>query len=1172
MADIFDSKAGLEDFKKLYAADPEKKAELLKEVEASFWEKATNRYSYREEEQNKERMIAAATERQNAAESVVRDVSAKLNDMQKAEDFYNRYEKNTLGPVMDAMPNQAYAGSMRKKLHQAIQNSLQTGNVDKLRADIAGLKEKYNKQSFFEKIKNYQKNKAFDKALDAAVQFVAAQRDKIVSDPAKKQIFCEKDRFDADKDTLAKRKENYSRIVKSERGLVESIEQEWSKLNDGIRKNIRSDMESVAKIPSISLKNYTGEGIVIEDETNIRQAASFNMNFLHNGEGTAVNYDYKTAQKAAKLIAAAGFQVTDNPDEAKNTGSFYLKGNEIMTPFIAREDIPKYKALLQMLEEHGAGPSNFNIPTQPEQILRDKPPKANSADISALVSEAAQMGSHKLPDGGSTERAIEQKYNAKDFLYRGSMVADPTYAGSARHGRQGIVYACHETINAAAYSGSKSMLGGGVSGTGESYVNNEVRYMKDGKMTTGYIGFIHVYKDNGNKMYNNWQVENKKYTGGSAGYETFLTNENTPVATYLTISSKDGIDVDTVFEIPVGDKRWQAFVEQHGVDPEKTYSSVQDGEASRMDLYERMKAQLHEWKTDGKVATASFDNIQTSAPEMTKVPPRPFQKELVGIQTQPQAQTNGNVPPPPPRAQTNDNVPPPPPRAQTNENVPPPPPRAQTNDNVPPPPPRAQTNENVPPPPPRAQTDDNVPPPPPRTAENSAGKTGTLKGAFNNPRPQQPQTADARVSDPARTDNPNVLYALDAQGNRLFPYTIAPGMSKEHIAQLSGMINRACKSQTGRDTLQQASETGHSFRLYNENDGRGGFYDDSSRQICMNMFNANEDFMCSALVHESRHSIQFDQIPQFKERFRDNADLDFKSYTIVNRAIEADAVAIQSKFNAEMALAGDKGPYESMRRHSTGNVSEFMMQAGLQGKLNDPDTLKQGADKWYESAGLINFYDNYYASVEKNRIQGMKRQNTLTDEDLNVLTGSLFNVRGQQYAGNSGEFLKTPQKTMLTEKAYNDVKQANAQYGRTDNSVDSMPVFNDLTGKAMAVTHKQREQMNPFEFLGMKGMQLPPRVDANGNVMPPPPPRVDANGNVMPPPPPRVDANGNVMPPPPPLQSVLTSMTKKPTLMQTLQAMPTKQPPAQQPAPHSAVNHGMQAATVNKALQKGASR
>lgn len=38
--------------------------------------------------------------------------------------------------------------------------------------------------------------------------------------------------------------------------------------------------------------------------------------------------------------------------------------------------------------------------------------------------------------------------------------------------------------------------------------------MKDGKEIKGCIGFIHVYENHNNKMYNNWEIENKTYTGG----------------------------------------------------------------------------------------------------------------------------------------------------------------------------------------------------------------------------------------------------------------------------------------------------------------------------------------------------------------------------------------------------------------------------------------------------------------------------------------------------------------------------------------------------------------------------------------------------------------------------------------------------------------------------------
>ena len=815
-------------------------------------------------------------------------------------------------------------------------------------------------------------------------------------------------------------------------------------------------------------------------------------------------------------------------------------------------------------------------------------------DIIAKAVE--QAGRNGDTQAAVTERLNKANENGAQYFFRGQsfIAGDETSSymnPTQRVGRAGYTYASPNPGYAMMYSGAGNSTTGGSGDMGKKAVT-----LSDG--TQQNIGFISVYKASSKTLLTkNFGLEDmknvamdstnqnglKRQATWSDDLEAHMNPNDNPLAARLLVSPRG------VVTIPEDDPKWKIIcdmyapdtkdsfkgndkVEAYGAAYEKRLDALraqQSANGGKVTTYGKSREDLAAiWGTRAKLyAKAAAPEPKTQQPAEKAALRQQFHNVLTGGCAESKTATNGNV----------------------------------------------------------------MPPPPPREDENSAGKTRALNEVFGNPRPQQPQTAAARVPDTARADDPNVMYALDGQGNRLFPYTLAPGMSQENIAQLAGMINRACKSPTGRDTLQQASEMGHTFRLYNENDSRGGYYDNYRREICMNMFNCNEDFMCSALVHEARHSIQFDQIPQFMERFRDSAGLDFKSYTIVNRAIEADAVAIQSKFNVEMALAGDKGPYESMRSHSSKNVSEFMMQAAGQGKLNDPETLKQGADKWYESAGLINFYDNYYASVEQGRIQNGGNRNSLTDEDLNVLTASLFNVRGQKYAGDSGEYLKTTQKTMLTEKAFNNVKQANARCGQTDNSVDSMFVFNEFTGKAMAVTHEQRTKMNPQQFLQMKGVVMPPpppprtttdntvmppppppprtttdntvmppppppRTTTNSTVMPPPPPppRTATNGTVMPPPPPppRTTTNSTVMPPPPPprtttdntvmpppppptLQSTLTSMTKKPTLMQTLQATMINQPATQQvqqTAPRSAAVQSVPNTAVNKVLQESKSR
>ncbi len=721
-------------------------------------------------------------------------------------------------------------------------------------------------------------------------------------------------------------------------------------------------------------------------------------------------------------------------------------------------------------------------------------------DIIAKAVE--QAGRNGDTQAAVTERLNKANENGAQYFFRGqSFIAGDEKSSymnpTQRVGRAGYTYASPNPGYAMMYSGAGNSTTGGSGDMGKKSVT-----FSDG--TQENIGFVSVYKASSKTLLTkNFGLEGmqnvamdstnqnglKRQATWSDDLEAHMNPNDNPLAARLLVSPRG------VVTIPEDDPKWKIICDMYAPDTKDSFKGNDKAAAYGAAYEKRLDAlRAQQSANGGKVTTYGRSHEDLAAIWGTRA--KLYAKAVAPEQKTQQPEEKAAL-----RQQFHSIL--------TGG-------RAETN---------TVTNGNV------------MPPPPPRTDENAgAGKTGTLNKAFGNPRPQQPQTAAARVSDTARADDPNVMYALDGQGNRLFPYTLAPGMSQENITQLAGMINRACKSPTGRDTLQQASEMGHTFRLYNESDGRGGYYDNYRREICMNMFNGNEDFMCSALVHESRHSIQFDQIPQFTERFRDFAGLDFKSSTIVNRAIEADAVAIQSKFNVEMALAGDKGPYEAMRFHGTKNVSEFMMQAANQGKLNDPETLKQGADKWYESAGLINYYDNYYAGVEQGRIQNRENRNSLTDEDLNVLTASLFNVRGRQYAGDSGEYLKTAQKTMLTEKAYNDVKQANARCGKTDNSVDSMPVFNEFTGKAMEVTHAERCRMDASAYLKMKGEPPkavmpppPPRTATNNTVMPPPPPpRTATNNTVMPPPPPRTATDNTVMPPPPPPRTATDSTVMPP--------------------------------------------
>ncbi len=330
-----------------------------------------------------------------------------------------------------------------------------------------------------------------------------------------------------------------------------------------------------------------------------------------------------------------------------------------------------------------------------------------------------------------------------------------------------------------------------------------------------------------------------------------------------------------------------------------------------------------------------------------------------------------------------------------------------------------------------------------------------LQSAFSSPIAQSQAVKPAQSLENAWTEEPSVVYALDAEGNRLFPYILV--VDEKNIdgkVRLMNCMNRACLSETGRETLQQSAETGLSFLLHPEmSDDRGGFYNHDHRVICINA-HMNDDFMCNALVHEARHSIQFDQVPKMNETFKD-FDLDFKSFMILNRAMEADAVAVQAKCAAELAALGDTGVAEGAPNYR--HVVNVYEQAAKEGKLDAPDTMKKAADAWYKNYATVDWYDNYYSEFEPKRVSGRKEIKTLSDEQPDFFVGSLFKFKDCQYAGNSAEYLKTPEKLSCSDKAYKRVAKANKMYGQTDTSIDRMYSVDPVSLRPTDCTHGQKK-------------------------------------------------------------------------------------------------------------------
>ena len=108
----------------------------------------------------------------------------------------------------------------------------------------------------------------------------------------------------------------------------------------------------------------------------------------------------------------------------------------------------------------------------------------------------------------------------------------------------------------------------------------------------------------------------------------------------------------------------------------------------------------------------------------------------------------------------------------------------------------------------------------------------------------------------------------------------------------------------------------------------------------------------------------------------------------------------------------------------------------------------------------------------------------LSDGQLDRFVENLFKVNNAVYAGNSADYLKSPEKLSLSEEGYLNVQSANAACGKTDISVDDMFAVNPNTYRPMDFTHRQKAEMSPEQLTALYLQQTPTTF----SVQPPPPP------------------------------------------------------------------------------------
>lgn len=303
---------------------------------------------------------------------------------------------------------------------------------------------------------------------------------------------------------------------------------------------------------------------------------------------------------------------------------------------------------------------------------------------------------------------------------------------------------------------------------------------------------------------------------------------------------------------------------------------------------------------------------------------------------------------------------------------------------------------------------------------------------------------------------PKTAYAITEKGDTLCSYS-ACAKDSASFARLQALVNNATKSKTGRSILKSMSKQGTVLVLDTANASTIGFFNPENNSITLNE-NFGNDYLQSCLIHEGKHSVQnkaMTTLPTYMYNFASN--------TIITRAMEADAVATQTKFAYEMMHQGDSTSWMELKEHHPGITREFETQA-LQHGIDSKQAMESTMLKWYDDIPYSTQYDissiNYYANASQKKSGAALRQMFSQNVNADSVITRICALDGVSYAGTDGSVLKTPRTFSITLDAYSATRTISSyqasKCGRGDNSVSGMYiVLSD--GQRLDMTYAQAE-------------------------------------------------------------------------------------------------------------------
>ena len=303
-------------------------------------------------------------------------------------------------------------------------------------------------------------------------------------------------------------------------------------------------------------------------------------------------------------------------------------------------------------------------------------------------------------------------------------------------------------------------------------------------------------------------------------------------------------------------------------------------------------------------------------------------------------------------------------------------------------------------------------------------------------------------------DKTVTAYAITEKGDTLCSYNAIPKNSVS-FDRLQKLVNNATKSKTGRSILKSISEQGTALSIDSVGPSAVGFYSPDKNRVVLNE-KCSDAALQSCLIHEGKHSVQ-----RFALKTPPSYQCDLMSQVMLTRAMEADAVATQTKFSYELMQAGDSAAWYDMMSRKPGVATFFEVYAEEQG-VDSPEAMKVAMLKWYDnipySSGydeiMIGYRDKVSKKVSPEKLKGLFSQTV----DADSVVTRICSLDGVSYAGTDGSILKTPRTLSMSKKNYEAAKALSdyqmKKCGVSDNSADSFYTLTDKE-KPTNVTYAQ---------------------------------------------------------------------------------------------------------------------